>query len=210
MLKPLALLSLVGRPQRFLWSALRYAAVSAGVVAAIVLAPRLIADPGWRMPLLLALIIVAMWLRRALAPPYLVATLPAAGGNWSIYGRFGDITLGVDKAVPLRQLQWQPSGALEIVAEGRDGKPPLLLAPQHYGRDSLQLVEKYLSAGSADAVRALQPVVDPATTSLKRIEQEGRGLFVRVAERPNFLWVSLPCLLLEILALIVLPRLLAG
>lgn len=205
-----ALLSLVGRPERFVWSALRYAAVTVAIVAAIVLAPRLIADPAWRVPLLLALVVVALWLRRGLAPPYLVATLPADGGRWKVYGRFGSITLGVDKAQPLQQLRWHTSGALELVADGREGRPPLLLDARHYGRGSLAAVEKYLCAESADAVRAIQPALDPSTTSFKLVEPPGRAIFVRLTQRPNFLWVTLPCLVLEILALIVLPRLLAG
>lgn len=206
----LALLSLVGRPQRFAWSALRYAAVTAVVVAAIVLAPRLIAATAWRVPLLLALIVVALYLRRKLAPPYLVATLAAEGADWTFYGRFGDITLGVDKAATLQQLRWQSSGALELVAAGREGRPPLLLQPQHYHRSSLVIVEKYLCEKSADAVRAIQAAADPAGASLRVIETPGRPLFVRLTERPNFLWITLPCLVLEILALIVLPRLLGA
>lgn len=204
------MLSLVGRPQRPMLAALCYAAVSAGVVAAIVLAPRLIPDPGWRVPVLLALIVAALWLRRGLAPPYLVAMLPADGARWNAYGRFGNVTLGVDKAVTLRQLLWQPAGALELVAEGREGKPALPLDPHHYRRDTLEWVEKYLSTNDVAALEVLRPAADPATATVKQIAQPGRPLFVRIAERPNFLWISLPCLALEILALIVLPRLLGS
>lgn len=206
----LALLSVVGRPKNFLGSALRYAAVTVAIVAAIVLAPRLIAAAGFRVPLLLTLIVVALFLRRALAPPYLVATLAAEGASWTFYGRFGDITLGVDKAVTLQQLRWQPAGALELVAEDREGRPPLLLEPDHYHRSSLVIVEKYLCEKSAGAVHAIRPLADPAGPAVRIIEAPGRPVFVRVAERPNFLWISLPCLALEILALIVLPRLLGS
>lgn len=195
-------LVLQGRPRQPLRTLLIFVAISAGVIAVIVLAPYLIADATPRMLVTMAVLYAAFRLRRRQFPPTITAQRAAADAPWRVRGEFQGATVGVgDDRTVIASALADDGGVQLSCADGST----LSIAPDHFDALTLREFQRLLDSDGETDFSTVPVAVDAARTRLQR-HTNAKAQFLRWAERPSFLVWIIVLVAIELLCVVALPR----
>lgn len=195
-------LALQGRPRQPLRTLLIFVAISAGVVAVIVLAPRVIADATPRTLVTMGVLFAAFRLRRRQFPPTITAQRAAGEATWRVRGEFQNAKVGVgeDRTVTASALA-QDGGVQLSCADGST----LHIAPDHFDALTLREFQRLLGSDAETDFSTVPVTVDAARTRLQR-HTTAKAQFLRWAERPSFLVWIIVLVAIELVCVVAIPR----
>jgi len=195
-------LVLQGRPRQPRRTLLIFVAISAVVIAVILLAPHLIADATPRMLVTMAVLYGAFRLRRHQFPPTITAQRAATDTHWRVRGEFQNATVGVgdDRTVIASALALDGSVQLNC----SDGSM-LHIAPDHFDASTLREFRRLLNSDGELDFSTVNVAVDASRTRLQR-HTTATAQFLRWAERPSFLAWIIVLVAIEVVCVVAFSR----
>lgn len=195
-------LVLQGRPRLPLRTLLVFCGISIGVVAVIVLAPRLIADATPRTLVTMGVLFAAYRLRRRQFPPTITAQRAAADAPWRVRGEFRNAKVGVGEDRTLTASALTQDGGVQLSCD--DGAT-LHIAPDHFDALTLREFQRLLDSDPGTDFSTVPVAVDASRTRLQR-HTNAKAQFLRWAERPSFLVWIIVLVAIELVCVVAIPR----
>jgi hypothetical protein len=195
-------LVLQGRPRQPLRTLLIFVAISAGVIAFILLAPRVIADATPRTLVTMGVLFAAFRLRRRQFPPTITAHRAAADATWRVRGEFHNVSVGVGEDRTVTASALAHDGGVQLSCA--DGST-LRIAPDHFDASTLREFQRLLGSDGETDFSTVPVAVDATRTRLQR-HTNAQAQFLRWAERPSFLVWIIVLVAIELACVIAIPR----